>query len=129
MLRLHWRWSAHCRRVEQLKCAVAPVSSPGPLVGRQTARARARSVKPMPNLPLVMLRSVWVGRSWLPTSSARSLATVAQSVAVFDFELIDTSLEGAIGGARPDEQERLARLRLTRWAPSVENRSVRCGVA
>src|SRR5262245_54879838 len=31
--------------------------------------------------------------------------TVAQSVAVFDFELIDTSLEGAIRGARPDEQE------------------------
>jgi hypothetical protein len=36
--------------------------------------------------------------------------TVAQSVAVFDFELIDTSLEGAIRGARPDEQERIARL-------------------
>ena len=36
--------------------------------------------------------------------------TVAQSVAVFDFELIDTSLEGAIRGAWPDEQERLARL-------------------
>jgi hypothetical protein len=36
--------------------------------------------------------------------------TVAQSVAVFDFELIDTSLEGAIRGARPDEQEGLARL-------------------
>src|SRR6478672_1763502 len=36
--------------------------------------------------------------------------TVAQSVAVFDFELIDTSLEGAIRGARRDEQERLARL-------------------
>src|SRR5262249_24111901 len=36
--------------------------------------------------------------------------TITQSVAVFDFELIDTSLEGAIRGARPDEQERLARL-------------------
>jgi Protein of unknown function (DUF2380) len=36
--------------------------------------------------------------------------TVTQSVAVFDFELIDTSLEGAIRGARADEQERLARL-------------------
>jgi hypothetical protein len=36
--------------------------------------------------------------------------TVAQSVAVFDFELIDTSLEGAIRGVRPDEQERLSRL-------------------
>ena len=36
--------------------------------------------------------------------------TVAQSVAVFDFELIDTSLEGADPGARADEQERLARV-------------------
>jgi hypothetical protein len=35
---------------------------------------------------------------------------VAQSVAVFDFELIDTSLEGAIRGTRADEQERLASL-------------------
>src|SRR5262249_58191532 len=30
--------------------------------------------------------------------------TVAQSVAVFDFELIDTSLEGAIRGAWPDPE-------------------------
>src|SRR5262249_24472559 len=29
--------------------------------------------------------------------------TVAQSVAVFDFELVDTSLEGAIRGARHDD--------------------------
>jgi Protein of unknown function (DUF2380) len=36
--------------------------------------------------------------------------SVAQSVAVFDFELIDTSLEGATRGVRPHEQERLARL-------------------
>jgi hypothetical protein len=34
----------------------------------------------------------------------------AQSVAVFNFELIDTSLEGAIRGGRADEQDRLARL-------------------
>jgi len=34
-------------------------------------------------------------------------ATIAQSVAVFDFELIDTSLEGAIRGARADEQSGL----------------------
>jgi Protein of unknown function (DUF2380) len=33
-----------------------------------------------------------------------------QSVAVFDFELIDTSLEGAMRGVRPDEQERLTRV-------------------
>jgi hypothetical protein len=36
--------------------------------------------------------------------------TLAQSVAVFDFELIDTSLEGAVRGARADEQERLVRV-------------------
>jgi hypothetical protein len=34
----------------------------------------------------------------------------AQAVAIFDFELIDTSLEGALLGARGDEQARLARL-------------------
>ena len=34
----------------------------------------------------------------------------AQTVAAFDFELIDTSLEGEIKGSRPDEQARLARL-------------------
>ena len=31
-------------------------------------------------------------------------------LAVFDFELIDTSLEGAVNGPRADEQARLARL-------------------
>ena len=53
-------------------------------------------------------------RSYLVTLWALLLVscgpTVAQSIAVFDFELIDTSLEGAIRGARPDEQERLAHL-------------------
>jgi hypothetical protein len=34
----------------------------------------------------------------------------AQPVAVFNFELIDTSLEGAVRGARADEQERLAHM-------------------
>ena len=33
----------------------------------------------------------------------------SQSAAVFDFELIDRSLEGAIRAARADEHERLAR--------------------
>jgi hypothetical protein len=36
--------------------------------------------------------------------------TLAQTVAVFDFELIDTSLEGEINGARADEQARLSHL-------------------
>jgi hypothetical protein len=45
----------------------------------------------------------------------------AQSVAVFDFELIDTSLEGETNGLRADEQTRLIRLsdqlrqRLREW--------------
>ena len=34
----------------------------------------------------------------------------AQTVAVFDFEFIDTSLEGATNGLRADEQVRLGRL-------------------
>jgi hypothetical protein len=53
-------------------------------------------------------------RSYLVTLCALLFVScgpaVVQSVAVFDFELIDTSLEGAIRDARPDEQERLARL-------------------
>ena len=36
-------------------------------------------------------------------------AAAERTVAVFDFELIDSSLEGEIRGPRPDEQERLAR--------------------
>ena len=36
--------------------------------------------------------------------------TDAQTVAVFDFELIDTSLQGEMNGPRADEQERLIRL-------------------
>ena len=36
--------------------------------------------------------------------------STAQPVAVFNFELIDTRLEGAVRGARADEQERLARM-------------------
>jgi len=36
--------------------------------------------------------------------------STAQPVVVFNFELIDTSLEGAVRGARADEQERLARM-------------------
>lgn len=32
------------------------------------------------------------------------------SIAVFDFELIDTSLQGAMNGPRPDEHDRLLRI-------------------
>jgi hypothetical protein len=54
-------------------------------------------------------------RSRWKIATAVSLAAVVASahasepkVAVFDFELVDTSLEGATYGARPDQQQRLA---------------------
>ncbi len=46
----------------------------------------------------------------LALSGVAAATAGAQAVAVFDFELIDTSLEGALLGARGDEQARLARL-------------------
>ena len=46
-----------------------------------------------------------------PTSQRVTLKFACSApAAVFDFGLIDASLEGAIRGARADEQERLARL-------------------
>jgi hypothetical protein len=39
--------------------------------------------------------------------SAVAEASEPQQVAVFDFELIDTSLEGEVAGVRPDESQRL----------------------
>ena len=38
------------------------------------------------------------------------VALAAQRVAVFDFELMDTSLDGETYGTRPDEKERLKKL-------------------
>ena len=49
--------------------------------------------------------------SWLFLLAVHA-PTHAQTVAVFDFELIDTSLEGEIRGARSDEQARLGQLSL-----------------
>ncbi len=43
-------------------------------------------------------------------ASIRRQPSIAKSVVVFDFELIDTSLEGATNGPRADEQARLARV-------------------
>ena len=40
--------------------------------------------------------------------SMSSTAAAQRTIAVFDFELIDTSLEGERNGPRPDEQARLA---------------------
>ncbi|MGH7490635.1 MAG: DUF2380 domain-containing protein, partial [bacterium] len=42
--------------------------------------------------------------------TAAQASSQRQSVAVFDFELIDTSLEGELIGPRSDEQSRLIRL-------------------
>jgi hypothetical protein len=39
---------------------------------------------------------------------AGSAQASEQKVAVFDFELVDTSLEGATCGPRPNQQQRLA---------------------
>jgi hypothetical protein len=47
--------------------------------------------------------------SWVFLLAIHACAN-AQTVAVFDFELIDTSLEGEIRGVRPDEQARLGQL-------------------
>src|SRR5260370_7980397 len=48
----------------------------------------------------------------VPILLSPSMAALAAQtkVAVFEFELIDTSLEGAMNGPRADEQRRLARL-------------------
>jgi hypothetical protein len=43
------------------------------------------------------------------TSAAPAGAAEPPKLAVFDFEMIDTSLEGEMRGKRTDEQERLAR--------------------
>ena len=68
----------------------------------------------VPVTDTVISASIIIIRSHLVTLLALLFVScgtsVSQSVAVFDFELIDTSLEGEIRGARPDEQERLARL-------------------
>jgi uncharacterized protein DUF2380 len=55
-----------------------------------------------------LVSSIVLGRAIFDTTSAAP--RTAQSVAVFDFELIDSSLEGEMKGSRADEQARLARL-------------------
>ena len=49
--------------------------------------------------------------SWVFLLAIHACAS-AQTVAVFDFELIDTSVEGEIRGARSDEQARLGQVSL-----------------
>jgi Protein of unknown function (DUF2380) len=55
------------------------------------------------------MRGRWKLVIALPLALAMSSARAAESkVAVFDFEFVDTSLDGATNGPRADEQERLA---------------------
>jgi hypothetical protein len=56
-----------------------------------------------------MRRLLYLVVAW-PLLACVSAPANAQTVAVFDFELIDTSLQGELAGARADEQARLARL-------------------
>ena len=53
--------------------------------------------------------ALYVAISWV-LIVAQCAASRAQTVAAFDFELIDTSLEGETSGPRADEQARLIRL-------------------
>lgn len=56
------------------------------------------------------MRSRWKIATALPLAAFIAGAHAAEpKVAVFDFELVDTSLEGATYGVRPDQQQRLAR--------------------
>ncbi len=57
------------------------------------------------------MRRRWNVVTALPLALAFTGAHAAgPNVAVFDFELVDTSLEGATNGPRPDQQVRLSRL-------------------
>src|SRR5262245_15565059 len=56
-----------------------------------------------------MRTALYVAISWVLINAACAAST-AETVAAFDFELIDTSLEGETNGPRADEQARLIRL-------------------
>ena len=58
---------------------------------------------------MIMRVALCIAMKWTLLAAVPAPAA-AQTVAVFDFELIDTSLEGEIKGARADEQARLIRL-------------------
>jgi Protein of unknown function (DUF2380) len=56
-----------------------------------------------------IMRMLWFVAYWVLALSSQALAEVPKA-AVFDFELIDTSLDGEKNGARADEQARLMRV-------------------
>ena len=56
------------------------------------------------------MRSRWKIATAVPLAAFIASAHASEpKVAVFNFELVDTSLEGATNGARPDQQQRLVR--------------------
>jgi hypothetical protein len=56
------------------------------------------------------MRRCWKIATAVPLAALLTSAQAAEPrVAVFDFELVDTSLEGAMYGPRPDQRERLVR--------------------
>ena len=52
-------------------------------------------------------RLLWAALALCMLPAAPAMAASPIPVAVFDFELLDTSLEGEVGGPRADEQQRL----------------------
>src|SRR5215475_10887013 len=71
--------------------------------------SRSRAINPSRRAVFVWIASsVAFGRAIAGATSAAPRS--AQTVAVFDFELIDSSLEGEMKWLRADEQARLARL-------------------
>jgi hypothetical protein len=56
---------------------------------------------------LPLLLTAWLLTPWLLTPWAPAHAADPPKLAVFDFEMIDTSLEGEMHGKRRDEQQRL----------------------
>lgn len=89
-------------------------------VAQKTADTTARNVsfvisetfnRTMKILPMIQakrrFRRLWAALALCMLPAAPAMAASAIPVAVFDFELLDTSLEGEVGGPRADEQQRL----------------------
>lgn len=84
----------------------------------------------MPHLPSLSFAVAMLFASALPIPTQAALAEQEQCVAVFDFELIDRSLEGEMKGANSAEQRRLGLLgeQLRKWLV-VEDRHKVCDMS
>jgi hypothetical protein len=80
----------------------------------------------MPCLASLSLAVAFLFALALPVAASAALAEQEQCVAVFDFELIDRSLEGEIKGTNSAEQQRLGLLseQLRKWLAAVGRREV-----